>query len=265
MRESRGSFKHNGGSIQYRTFGGGPPVVLVHGFSLDHRMWRPQIPSLAAGFRVVSYDCRGFGRSSCPTGPYSHADDLRRLLEHLGIERAHLVGLSMGGRIALNHALSRPEATMSMMLMATDLGGYRHRIDWDVDIGAGSGGLRAGRTAWLQSDLFATVRRHPDARALVHEMVGDYSGWHWQHPDIRVPADGDAMERLEEIVAPTSVLVGAEDLAEFHEIAGIIASRVPNVHRTVLAGVGHLANLESPATVNELLWRHLMSVERAGR
>jgi len=98
-------------------------------------MWRPQVAELGRSFRVITYDCRGFGRSSCPAGPYSHAEDLRFLLQRLGVAASHLVGLSMGGRIALNYALRWPESVSSLVVIGSDVGGYRHPIDWDADAG----------------------------------------------------------------------------------------------------------------------------------
>src|SRR5690349_11445569 len=120
--------RHGTGEISFESVGSGPCVVLIHGFGLDRRMWAPQIGPLSGECRVVSYDCRGFGRSSRPSGPYSHADDLHALLERLRIPGAHLVGLSMGGRIALAYASRHPERVESLVLFASDVGGFRFRV-----------------------------------------------------------------------------------------------------------------------------------------
>src|SRR5216683_6188081 len=92
-----------GARLVYEVTGDGPAVVLIHGFGLDMRMWDPQVEPLAARFRLVRYDCRGFGASGPfdPAVPYTHADDLVALLDHLGIGDAVLAGLSFGGRVAL--------------------------------------------------------------------------------------------------------------------------------------------------------------------
>ncbi|MEU5554058.1 alpha/beta hydrolase [Micromonospora sp. NPDC047793] len=249
------------GSLYYEVMGTGDPAVLIHGFSLDHRTWRKQVRGLRPDFRVVTYDCRGFGRSSCPTGPYSHHEDLRRLLAHLGIDSAHLVGVSMGGRIALNYALRWPGSVRSLALIGTDVGGHRHRIDWDVDVEML--GLAGARAAWLAHELFDTVRAHRAGWAAVRAMVRDYSGWHWSHADIRVPSDTGAVERLHEVRARTSVIVGELDLPDFHEIARVLQTRIRRARPVVVPGVGHLVNLEAPETCTELLWRHFMGVSRS--
>jgi pimeloyl-ACP methyl ester carboxylesterase len=89
----------NEAKIYYEIAGSGIPLILVHGFSLDRRMWDDQFAFLATEYRVIRYDVRGFGNSTdVPVQPYSYPDDLMRLMDHIGIEAAHLVGLSMGGR-----------------------------------------------------------------------------------------------------------------------------------------------------------------------
>ncbi|MDQ1041571.1 3-oxoadipate enol-lactonase [Streptomyces sp. V3I8] len=252
-----GFLAYNGGSIHYESVGSGTPVVLIHGFTFDHRMWRHQVRSLREDFRVVTYDCRGFGRSSTPVGPYSHHDDLRHLLRHLGIARPHVVGLSMGGRIALNHALARPDAPRSLVLIGTDVGGFPFGFDWDAGLAGVS--TAAAKAMWLRHGLFDPVRARPEAWRLVQAMVDGYSGWHWRNGDMRVPADTGALARLAEIRTPVDVAVGALDLADFHEIAGVLAARIPHARHTVLPGVGHLAPLEDPPAVNALLRRAFTS------
>jgi 3-oxoadipate enol-lactonase len=105
--------------------GQGQTVVLLHGFTLDSRMWDDQFLALAQHFQVIRYDLRGFGRSAVPTAaPYAHEADLAGLLDQLGIAQAHLVGLSKGGAVALNFALTYPRRTASLVLIDAVLPGY---------------------------------------------------------------------------------------------------------------------------------------------
>jgi 3-oxoadipate enol-lactonase len=260
MLPVRGSVALDGGSLAYRSVGSGPWVVFIHGFTLDQRMWFPQIQRFRREYTVLTYDCRGFGRSTTPVGPYNHADDLRSLLSALDAPAVHLVGLSMGGRIALSFALRRPLAVRSMVLMGTDVGGYRHRIDWDVP--ARPHDLDAARRRWLDHELFRTTRRHARAWECVQSMVGDYSGWHWLTEDVRRPVDTDTWDRLGEITTPTTVIVGHEDLPDFNRIAATLPLRMPHARTVVVGGAGHLVNLEAPAACNTLLSAHL--TESAG-
>jgi len=106
-----------GGELYYEAEGDGVPVVLVHGLALDARMWDDQVPALKDIARVVRYDVRGFGRSTRDADTsYSHADDLWRLLDHLEIDKAVLVGLSMGGRVVVEATLSAPERVRALEL-----------------------------------------------------------------------------------------------------------------------------------------------------
>src|SRR6185312_402648 len=120
-----------GARLVYEEAGDGPAVVLIHGFGLDMRMWDPQIGPLAARFRVVRYDCRGFGSSGPfdPGVPYSHADDLLALLDHLGIARAALIGLSFGGRVVMQTALAAPERVAGLALLDAVVDG----VPWDPE------------------------------------------------------------------------------------------------------------------------------------
>ena len=155
-----------GARLVYDVTGTGPAVVLVHGFGLDRRMWDPQAEYLAARFRVVRYDCRGFGASGPfdPAVPYTHAGDLVALLDHLGVGQAVLAGLSFGGRVVLQTALAAPDRVRGLVLLDAVLDG----VPWDRESEAGlaevarqvrAGGVPAGRVAWLAHPLFAAARQ----------------------------------------------------------------------------------------------------------
>lgn len=108
-----------GGTLYYEVRGSGPPVVLLHAGGLDLTMWDPQVGPVARAFRVIRYDARGHGRSSAPMGPHSTVEDLRALLDHLGVERANLVGISMGAGVALEFAISYPQRVSKLVLVST--------------------------------------------------------------------------------------------------------------------------------------------------
>jgi pimeloyl-ACP methyl ester carboxylesterase len=117
----------NGVSLHYEEAGSGPPLLLIHAFPVGRRMWEPQIAALARGHRVIAYDVRGFGLSDAPRAPaaYSQAlsvEDARGLLQALGAAPAAVCGLSMGGNIALNLALTYPEAVTRLILCDTGAG-----------------------------------------------------------------------------------------------------------------------------------------------
>jgi pimeloyl-ACP methyl ester carboxylesterase len=234
-------------------------VVLIHGFGLDMRMWDPQVGPLADRFRVVRYDCRGFGASGPfdPAVPYTHAGDLVALLDHLDIGEAVLAGLSFGGRVALQAALADPARVRGLALLDTVLDG----VPWDppsaramdeVARQVQEAGVQAGREAWLAHPLFAAARERPDLAAALAAMVAGYPGQHWlgqdPHRETRQPIDV-----LEGICVPALVAVGERDVPGFREMSAVLARRIPGAAYRVVAGAGHMVNMEQPAAINDLL------------
>jgi pimeloyl-ACP methyl ester carboxylesterase len=252
-------------SIFCRTQGSGVPVVLLHGFGLDQRMWDDQVPALAERFTVIRYDLRGYGRSSLPvSGPYSHAEDLHDLLGALNARPAHVVGLSNGARIATRFAVTHPKAVRSLMLVDAALDGHVWSADWQerwatIVAAAKAGSLGRARRLWLDHPLFAPARAQPTVATRLAEMVNAYSGWHWQNSDPGTAPDPPVDQRLGQIHAPTSILVGERDLPDFHAIADTLAAAIPGAKRTVVPGAGHMCNMEAPATFND----HLAAFLRA--
>ena len=96
---------HNNGNINYEVKGEGDPIVLIHGFGLDHRIWEKQVEELSKTNKVIAYDLRGFGKSSLPNEKYSHSEDLNQLLKELNVKNAKIVGHSFGGELAVEYAL----------------------------------------------------------------------------------------------------------------------------------------------------------------
>ena len=134
-----------GGELYYEAGGAGVAVVLVHGLALDARMWDDQVPALEDIARVVRYDLRGFGRSirDAETSD-SHADDLWRLVDHLEIDEAVLVGLSMGGRVVVGATLAAPKRVQALVLLDAVLDG----VPWDPDSERGMQAIGEGTTLW---------------------------------------------------------------------------------------------------------------------
>ncbi|HWM97476.1 MAG TPA: alpha/beta fold hydrolase [Streptosporangiaceae bacterium] len=248
-----------GARLVYEVAGDGPAVVLIHGFGLDMRMWDPQVGPLADGFRVVRYDCRGFGASGPfdPAVPYTHAGDLVALLDHLDIGEAVLAGLSFGGRVALQAALAAPDRVCGLALLDAVLDG----VPWDPESARAldevarqvrARGVRAGREAWLAHPLFAAARERPDLAAALAAMVAGYPGQHWlgqdPHRETRRPLDV-----LEGIAGPALVAVGERDVPGFREMSAVLARRIPGAAYHLLADAGHMVNMEQPAAINDLL------------
>jgi len=270
-REARaGVLELPGARLAYQVAGDGDAVVLVHGFGLDMRMWDAQAAPLAARHRVIRYDCRGFGASGPfdPAVPYTHAADLFALLDHLGIGRAALAGLSFGGRVVLQAALAAPERVAGLALLDAVVDG----VPWDPESWAAlaettrqaqSRGLLAGRAAWLAHPLFATVWQRPDLASSLATMVAGYPGQHWTGHD---PHRGDGprlIDALAELAMPVLVIAGELDVPGFREMSALLARRIPGAAYRDVAGAGHMVNMEQPAAVNDLLDQFLDQLARA--
>ncbi len=257
--ESRSDFSAiNGSRLYYETAGERPALVFVHGFTLDTRMWDDQFKHFAGRHRVIRYDVRGFGRSAVPTRePFSNHSDLAALLDHLGVDSAHVCGLSMGGGITLDFALEYPERTASAILIDSTLGGFR---DWSPEFRAlirefpgivdSTEMLEAKRRAWIDSALFAPALTRPNVAAALSAMVGDWSGWQWFNRANHLDPDPPPAARLGDLRCPVLALVGESGLRDFHYMAAKIEAEAPNARYLVIPGAGHMANMEEPAAVN---------------
>jgi 3-oxoadipate enol-lactonase len=255
----------NGARLYFETAGSGEALVFMHGRGLDARMWDPQFEVFAQHFLVIRYDMRGFGRSSVPTAEgYSHAEDLHALLRFLRIQQAHLLGLSLGGRHAVNFGFLHPEATKSLILVGSALEGFICSQEFlgpfgDVEARAKQGDVKAANRLWLHHTLFASARENPAVEHKLAEMFNDYSGWHWINKDPIRPSDPPAIKCLHQMRAPTLVLVGERDLADFRAIADLLARDIPGARKIVLPGVGHLPNMEGPEQFNQVVLDFLPS------
>ncbi len=243
-------------------------VVYLHGFSLDSRMWDGQVSAFAKHFRVVRYDLRGFGSSNVPDVDtvYRHSDDAIAVLDALDIDRAVIVGLSMGGAVALDVALAHPGRVQALVLAASILPGFetpgfdaRVRPIWRA---GRNEGVQTARQMWLENELFATSNDHPATRERLRAMVGDYSGWHWSNRDPGVWATADIRAELDRITTTsTLVVVGQRDIEEMRLAAEELHREIPNARLTVMPGLGHLPNMEDAAAFNASVIDFLAGVQ----
>jgi 3-oxoadipate enol-lactonase len=254
--------RDDGGWLRYATAGHGAPVVFIHGFGLDLSMWDPQWQAFAQRHRAIRYDLRGYGSSSLPDGPYSHVDDLLALIDSLGAQPAHLVGLSLGGRVALRVAATHPKAVRSLILADPAMDGHAWSGDWlrrwRKMTGAAQGGdFATAKKLWREHILFEPANKDPQVAAALQMMIDRYSGWHFGHAD---PGTAPAQQVgliLPSISIPTLVLVGELDLPDFQSIARRLRQELPAAELRTLAGTGHMSNMEAPRVFNELVLQYL--------
>ena len=249
----------NGTTLYYEVQGSGHPLVLLHGGNLDLRMWDQQFAQFAQEYRVIRYDARGFGRSGAWSAPYQAHEDLRALLDDLAIERAHLVGLSMGGRIALDFALENPERVGALVLAGPGLSGFENPIpiterDWLLSIWetAQLGDAVGAAELWLESPYMAPAMSDPELAPLLRTLATENSRV-WVDEDTRVPLSPPAIGRLEDVLAPTLLIVGSRDAPEIHRVAELLTAGIPGLRREVFEGSGHMINMERPDQFNRVV------------
>lgn len=252
------------GHIHYQAEGSGPPLVLIHGHTQDHRVWAEHLAVMAARYRVIAPDLAGHGRSGRSPDGSPLCCDLAALLDHLGVERAAVCGLSMGGAVAVSFALHHPARCAA--LIPVDAALYGHPFTaWPGAAPyikqAQSEGLAAALEAWLADPLLRRFQG-PEAERLA-AIVREYPGTDWlSRPSYKPfpPGPAPEAERLGEITAPTLVVVGEHDLEDFQAIADRLATEIPGARKLVLHGAGHLAPFEQPERFRERLLAFLQQV-----
>lgn len=260
----------NGVRLYYEATGRGRPVVFVHGFACGIRSWDPQVRALSRTYRVVAYDVRGHGLSDAPPDAASYSqptsvEDLRGLLAHLKMRRASVVGLSMGGNIALNFALAYP-ALVSALVVADTGAGSDGTDDWVEGAHAFASALDTGGTERfadmaMANPLFA---RYCDGGAEAQRFIRSCLMTHRAHGLAhtarevlsRRPTIYSLKDRLAHLRVPTLLIVGEHD-EPCRKVHDFMARTLPRARHIVLPGIGHLSNLEAPAPFNAAVKRFL--------
>ena len=246
----------NGTRLFYESGGRGPAVVLIHGGLVDSRLWDGQMRPLSKRFRVVRYDLRGYGQSAAPSEPFSHLEDLRGLLDFLKIEKAALVGLSLGGIIAADFALEHPERVERLVLVGPGLRGDKQPPPKDAaaSLEAMSRGPEAFADASMKRELYAAVRPGSDAHARLRRMLlENFKALSSLRPGFLKYPEPPTAERLADIKPPTLVLIGSRDGRNLLNIADTLAANIPGARKVTIPGASHHPPVETPAELNRAL------------
>jgi 3-oxoadipate enol-lactonase len=242
-------------TLAYDAAGSGPAVVLLHSTVADRRMWDPQLPALtSAGYRPVRCDLRGFGQTPMPDRPHNDAQDVADLLDRLDIEQAAFVAASGGGRVALEFAARWPERVTSLMLLCTAMAGHEPSAELKAFGDREDELLEAGDIA-AATDLNVETWTGPHMDAATRQKVRDMQ----RHAfEIQLAAAEEfAPTRVETdaraITAPCLLVSGSHDLADFHDIAAHLATRIAGARHLDLPWAGHLPSLERPEALNPIM------------
>lgn len=263
-----------GAQLYHEVEGQGPALVMVHAGIANLRMWDAQAIAFAPRFRVVRYDTRGFGRSrTLDARSFANHDDLLAVMDALLVERAHLVGCSRGGGIALDFALEHPERVLSLTWVCSGVNGLEYEpTEADQPVLERFDQMEAAFNAkeWerlneLEARFWVDGAAQPEGRAdpQVYQSVLEMNRLNIirNDPDITaIGLDPPAAGRLHELKVPVLAIVGDLDSPDTFHAADHLAANAPNVRKAVFHNAAHVPNLEQPAEFNRVVGEFLSSV-----
>jgi 3-oxoadipate enol-lactonase len=248
--------------------GDGPELVLLHEGICDSRMWDPQWEKYAQSHRLMRLDFRGFGQTPLEPGPFASARDVLALMDRHGFERAALVGVSLGGRVALEVAVAAPDRVSALILVGSGLPGH----DWSEEMHAI---WEAEEAALREDDLDTAVdvvlrtwvagpgRELGDVDPGVRDRVAEMQRRAFEL-QVSIEDDEellveDLAQRLGEIQVPTLVLVGEEDVPDIQAIAERLAREIAGARLERIADTAHVPSMERPEEFDRLVLGFLKS------
>jgi pimeloyl-ACP methyl ester carboxylesterase len=253
--------------VAWREAGEGPTVLFLHGLGMTRTGFDPQLEGLADAYRAVAWDQPGYGASPAASDPLTFAglaDAVAALLDTLGTPRAHLVGLSLGGMVALHTAVRHPGRVRSLALLDTSAAFGLDGTDADI--------WRRARLTPLDGGATPASMAVPVLRSIMAPGATDEAVELAAASMARISADGlraavqclptqDVRADLHAIDVPTLVVVGELDEETPPAYARALAAAIPRARLAMVAGAGHIVNLEAPAVVTRLLRTHVDAVE----
>jgi pimeloyl-ACP methyl ester carboxylesterase len=257
--------------IHHEEAGAGEAVVLLHGGAMDLRMWDDQVPALARDHRVIRFDARGHGRSATNLAPFRQCDDVAGLLHRLGVERATLVGVSMGAGAATDTALEYPGLVSGLVVCGAGTNEPTFADPWMLDIQRRQMAAQLAGDAATWIDLFlqlgvvgpdrAASDVDPGVLARCREMITDTVRNHVR-PDAVPPHHvRGSWARLGEISVPALGIVGSLDAPDHRNMVDRFVAAVPGARKVVIDGTAHVPNMERPAEFNDVLLAFLREAD----
>ncbi|HEX7999267.1 MAG TPA: alpha/beta hydrolase [Pyrinomonadaceae bacterium] len=255
----------NGTSLYYEVAGKGSPLVLISGGgSLDRRAWDNQFEAFARHYKVVRYDIRGIGKSARPLEAFSHSRDLYALLNFLKIKKAHIVGLSFSGAIAVDFALEHPEMVDKLILAATGTSSdskSKENMDGVLALSAMTkkDGLEQAIKFIVELPFFISQENSAAKEKLRQIYLDNRDMFDKEFPLIKLwqPAQPPASGRLPEIRARTLIIEAENDHPAYRVITGKLANGIAGARKIVIPGGTHLLHMDKPEEFNQAVLEFL--------
>lgn len=248
--------------------GTGAPLILIHGWTLDQRMWQYQIPTLSQHFQVVSFDRRGFGRTESKPSMDRELSDLDDIYQQLEIDSAALLGMSQGGRIAVRYALTKPDKVNSLLLHGPALDSFNSPADQPDHIPMEyysalvcAGNVEKFRQEWLQHPLMQIPAAHASVKKIIIEMLNDYPARDLAgNMEKQTGLGVDAIHQLDQINMPTLVIIGEDETPWYTLTAKKFSDEIPDAQKVIIPGGGHMINMIEPAAYNNTIIQFLQQI-----
>ena len=269
IKIEKGIAEVNGTQLYYEIAGSGDPIVLIHGGGGDCRHWDDQFETFTQNHKVIRYDRRGFGKSAMPVQEeiYSHYDDLKALLEHFSILKAHICGQSMGCGIAVDFVFTYPEMSSSLIAVAPWVSGYDSpavgemgKIFEKITSIVKEKGTRAAMDYNIDEG-YKNVIINPRILERIREIGYDYSFWHYTNRDGVYDVDPPVAQQIDKIGLPTLIITAEYDLKACREVADLLEQNIANAKKVVIAKACHNMNMEKPAEFNKLVLDFIRKLE----
>lgn len=246
-------------NLFYSVAGEGEPLVFIHGNFNDSRIWSCQVDKFSKYYKVICYDLRGYGKSDTPTSSFSHFEDLKSLLDLLGIKNVIVVGSSLGGSIAIDFALKYPEYVKALVLAAPAINGYRYPLRLMIEAiksisALKSKGFEVAIEKFISNPFwsyFIPSNDKQEARELALQTIRTQKNFYSWDFKLAVPLKPYAVKRIKEIQVPTLIVLSDKDLAFNIKVGEYIHKGIENSKKVILSGCGHIPFIENPEEFNE--------------
>ncbi len=263
----------DGGGIYYETAGEGDTLLFGHAGFVDGGMWDSQWAAFAEHYRVIRFDMRGYGQSSPVEAPVNRRHDVLRLMNALGVERAHLLGCSMSGEIFMDFALEHPERVRSLISVSATPSGFEMQGEpppylMEMFEAAQAGDVKRASELQIRIWVDGMFREPAEVKAEVREQAAVMNRIAVQKGTF-LKADAHAFEpleppatgRLADIRVPALVIDGALDHPEILRAADVMVAGIPGARKVIIPGAAHLPNMEQPDLFNRAVLDFLRGIQ----
>ena len=259
----------DGAKIYFETAGQGEAVLFAHAGFVDSRMWDAQFEYFARCYQVIRFDMRGYGRSDIAQGPVVRRKEIYALMRHLNIQKATLVGCSMGGATVLDFALEHPDRTQALVLVSTAPGGFEMQGEpppglWEMFSALQQNDLQRASELQIQIWVDGMFRKPEQVDPLVRQRAAEMNRIPVANQTLLKvdmqplqPLDPPAANRLKEVQVPTMVIAGDLDHPEILRAAEFMAHEIPYAKKRILSNAAHMLNMELPDAFNQVVFDFL--------